>query len=66
VAVSSEKPCNVALFGHAHILRVVAARWVGLPAAGGALLALGTGSVSVLGWERETRVIQQWNRGFEE
>ena len=56
---------NVALFAHAHILRILAARWVGLEAKDGALLALGTGSVSVLGWERETRVIEQWNRGFE-
>jgi probable phosphoglycerate mutase len=58
--------CNVALFGHAHILRILAARWVGLEPVGGRLLVLGTGSVSMLGWERETRVIQQWNRGFEE
>jgi probable phosphoglycerate mutase len=56
---------KVALFAHAHILRILAARWIGLDARGGALLALGTGSVSVLGWERETRVIQSWNRGFE-
>jgi broad specificity phosphatase PhoE len=55
---------NVALFAHAHILRILAARWVGLPATGGSLFALGTGSVSVLGWERETRVIESWNRGF--
>jgi broad specificity phosphatase PhoE len=59
-------PCNVVLFGHAHILRILAARWVGLEPAGGRLLALATGSVSVLGWERETRVLQRWNRVFEE
>lgn len=55
----------VALFAHAHILRILAARWIGLPAVGGRLFGLGTGSVSVLGFERETRVISKWNRGFE-
>lgn len=57
---------RVALFAHAHILRILAARWVGLDAAGGQLFGLGTGSVSVLGWERTTRVISRWNRGFED
>lgn len=57
---------NVALFAHAHILRILAARWIGLPATGGSLLALGTGSVSELGFERETHVIKRWNREFEE
>lgn len=56
---------KVALFAHAHILRILAARWIGLEARAGSLFALGTGSVSVLGWERETRVIEAWNRGFE-
>lgn len=57
---------TVALFAHAHILRILAARWVGLPATGGSLLALGTGSLSELGFERETRVIKRWNREFED
>jgi probable phosphoglycerate mutase len=56
---------NVALFAHAHILRILAARWISLEARAGSLFALGTGSVSVLGNERETRVIAHWNRGFE-
>ena len=56
---------RVALFAHAHVLRILAARWIGLEARGGRLFALGTGSVSVLGHERETRVVEKWNRGFE-
>lgn len=56
---------RVALFAHAHILRILTARWIGLNAEEGRSFALGTGSVSVLGWERETRVVQLWNRGFE-
>jgi probable phosphoglycerate mutase len=56
----------VALFAHAHILRILAARWIGLPAVDGKMLALGTGSLSVLGFEREQRVISRWNRSFEE
>jgi probable phosphoglycerate mutase len=57
---------TVALFAHAHILRILAARWIGLPAVDGKMLALGTGSLSVLGFEREQRVISRWNRSFEE
>ena len=57
---------RVALFAHAHILRILAARWIGLAPRDGSLFTLGTGSVSVLGWEHEARVIQRWNRGFEE
>ena len=60
------KSYQVALFAHAHILRILAVRWIGLPAVDGKMLALGTGSLSVLGFEREQRVISRWNRSFEE
>jgi probable phosphoglycerate mutase len=52
---------DVAVFAHGHILRVLAARWVGLGPEGGALLHLSTATVSALGWERETAVITRWN-----
>ncbi|MFA9271477.1 MAG: histidine phosphatase family protein [Baekduiaceae bacterium] len=52
---------DVALVAHGHVLRVLAARWLEQPPAFGARLWLATGSLSVLGFERETRVIRRWN-----
>lgn len=52
---------DVALFAHGHILRILAARWLGRPPADGRQLALGTASLSTLGFERETRVVLLWN-----
>jgi probable phosphoglycerate mutase len=52
---------DVALVGHGHCLRVVAARWVGLPAAGGALLRLDTATLSELGFEHGREVVLRWN-----
>jgi broad specificity phosphatase PhoE len=52
---------EVALFAHAHILRILAACWIGQPPINGRLFALGTASISILGYERETRVISAWN-----
>ncbi len=48
-------------FAHGHILRVVAARWIGLMVTGGARLALSAGAISTLGFERETEVLTSWN-----
>jgi probable phosphoglycerate mutase len=52
---------DVALFAHGHLLRIIGARWIGLPPDHGARLALSTASISVLGWERETPVLERWN-----
>jgi broad specificity phosphatase PhoE len=52
---------DVAVFAHGHLLRVLGARWVELPAAYGGHLALDTGALSELGYERERRAIWLWN-----
>ena len=55
---------DVALFAHGHVLRILTACWLGLPPANGRLFALGTAAVSVLGCERESRVISVWNQDW--
>ncbi len=52
---------DVALFAHGHILRILTARWLGVPPNAGRYFALDTASISTLGYERDTRVIARWN-----
>ena len=59
--VQAEAPNRAVLFSHAHFLRILAARWIELPATEGVRLLLETASVSVLGWEREVRAVKRWN-----
>lgn len=54
---------DVALFAHGHILRIVTARWLEQPTVMAARFYLSTATLSVLGWERETSVIERWNDG---
>jgi len=50
------------LFAHGHVLRILAARWLGLDPSGGRLFALDPATLSALGYERETPVVRLWNQ----
>src|SRR4051794_12567852 len=52
---------DVAVFAHGHVLRVLAARWLGEAAEFGRHYALSTAAVCLLGYEREAPVISRWN-----
>jgi len=60
IARVTAAPGDVALFAHAHLLRILGARWLGLPAIHGRSFALGTASLSVLGGNGD-RVVTHWN-----
>jgi probable phosphoglycerate mutase len=52
----------VALVGHGHALRVLATAWLGLPPEHGAMLDLGTGSISALSVHNDVQTIRLWNQ----
>ncbi len=58
---SSLAGADVLVFAHGHLLRVLAARWLGLEAADARRFALRAGKFAVLGWEHEWRVLTGWN-----
>lgn len=61
VAGGTGRTGDVLLFAHGHLLRVLAARWLGLDPSAGRYFALAPASISVLGWEREQAVLTSWN-----
>lgn len=52
---------DLALFAHGHVLRVLAARWIGLPAGAGQHFLLNTGTLCVLGYYRDIPAVRLWN-----
>jgi len=53
---------DVALFAHGHVLRILAARWIGMPPRAGQCLALDPAGAGTLGYEHDYPVIRAWNR----
>lgn len=51
----------VLLIAHGHSLRVLTARWLGLPVAAGNNFVLATATISVLGWEKGQPALERWN-----
>jgi broad specificity phosphatase PhoE len=52
---------DILIIAHGHCLRVLAARWLGLPADHGRFFRLDTGTYSALGFEHDEPVILRWN-----
>ncbi|GAA4849665.1 histidine phosphatase family protein [Kitasatospora terrestris] len=53
--------CDVVLFAHGHLLRILTARWLGLPPETAQRFKLGTAALSVLSWEYGLPAVEIWN-----
>ena len=65
IAAARRADGNTMCFAHGHLLRILGARWIGLPPTAGSRFALDTATISILGWDRETPVIRRWNDGID-
>jgi probable phosphoglycerate mutase len=63
IARAREAEGDTLCVAHGHILRVLAARWLGLPPVAGRLFLLRTGAVCVLSWELDWPAVEAWNLG---
>lgn len=61
IARAADAAGDVLVFAHAHFLRVLGARWLGLDVSAGGYFFLDSGSISELGWQREQPVLNKWN-----
>jgi broad specificity phosphatase PhoE len=61
IARSRSVDGNIALFTHGHVLRVFAARWIGLPSSGDQNFLLNTGTLCMVGYYREIPAVRVWN-----
>lgn len=52
---------DIALFAHGHILRVLVARWIDLPATAGRNFLLDTGTLNILSFYRGFPAVKTWN-----
>jgi probable phosphoglycerate mutase len=57
--ISAGRDCI--LVAHGHVLRILTARWLGLPPIDGRLFALDPARLSALGFEHDQHVITCWN-----
>jgi probable phosphoglycerate mutase len=52
---------HVAVFAHGHVLRVFAARWLGLRVADGGHFLLDTATLNIMSYYRDIPAVQRWN-----